>query len=97
MMILSAPIRPASIFLESAGAISAGLVEKVLTNILPDGMWPVIFDGIGLLNFDRAKAVHASLWLTGSGATVHTGGFSLMPGIPKTLGAGYYSYLPATP
>ena len=39
----------------------------------------------------------ASLWLTGSGAMVHTGGFSLMPATPRTLGIGCYWYLPATP
>jgi hypothetical protein len=35
------------------------MVEQSLTDIFPDGMRPIISDGIRLLNFDDAKAAHA--------------------------------------
>jgi len=42
-----------------ACAIVAGLIEQALTDIFPDGMWPIKSDGIRLLNFDDAKAPQA--------------------------------------
>src|ERR1700738_5556903 len=55
----SAPARPASIFLVPACAVGASLVEQSLSNIFPDGMRPIKSDGIGLLDFDNAKAADA--------------------------------------
>ena len=59
-ILLHDPIRPASIFLMTTSTIDAGLVEQSLPDIFPDGIWPIEPDHIRLLNFDDAKAVHAS-------------------------------------
>jgi hypothetical protein len=37
----------------------ATIVEQAESNILPHGMWPIQPDGVGLLNFNDAKAAQA--------------------------------------
>jgi hypothetical protein len=56
---LSSPIRPASILLQPACAVAAGLVEQSLPDILPDGMRSIKSDGIRLLYFDDPSAADA--------------------------------------
>ena len=40
-------------------AIAACLIEQALPDIFPDGMRPIVFDGIGLLDFDDPRTAHA--------------------------------------
>ena len=53
------PVRPASVFLEPACAVGAGLVEQPPPDIFPDGMRPIKPGRIGLLNFDDAETAPA--------------------------------------
>jgi hypothetical protein len=43
----------------SAGAVLARVVQQPHPNFFPNGMWPIEFQSIGLLNLDGAKAAQA--------------------------------------
>jgi hypothetical protein len=50
------PIRPASIFLMSSGALLAPIVQQPHANFFPNGMWSIEAQRVGFLNLDSAKA-----------------------------------------
>jgi hypothetical protein len=53
------PIRPTTILLKSAGAVLASVVQESRTYVLPHGVRAIQPQGVGLLNFNDAKAAQA--------------------------------------
>jgi hypothetical protein len=50
---------PAAVFFVPAGPLLTGVVEQMLTYVLPDGLFPAQSYGVGLLDLDGAAAAGA--------------------------------------